>query len=361
MRTSRVKVVGESAVYHCISRVVAGERLLDEGAKEVLRKMVWKTAAFCGVEVLAYCVMSNHFHVLVRVPPLDGDEPLSRAEVLRRYRAFYGEIPGSPDYPSAEVLAGKFVDGGVEAERWETRLRARMGDVSEYMKLLKQRFTIWFNKTHRRFGTLWSERFKSVLVENSAFALKTVAAYIDLNPVRAGLVEDPAAYRWCSYAEAVAGNRTVSAHYGQITGAFAEGAEEAASLASYRLVLFGKGGVTRRADQGRVPERLMASVLVRQGAISPSELLRRRVRYFSDGAILGSREFVQRQAVRCGLRPPKGAPESESRSRKMLGAVPMQTGEGMALTTWRRLRKSAIQEEVTLVATSEASSSGSVN
>ena len=42
---------------------------------------------------------------------------------------------------------------------------ARMGDVSEFMKSVKQRFGIWFNKTHGRYGTLWADRFKSVLVE----------------------------------------------------------------------------------------------------------------------------------------------------------------------------------------------------
>ena len=78
-----------------------------------------------------------------------------------------------------------------EAEAIRRRLLARMGDVSEFMKSVKQRFGIWFNKTHGRYGTLWADRFKSVLVEGHANPLQTMAAYIDLNPVRAGLVEDP--------------------------------------------------------------------------------------------------------------------------------------------------------------------------
>jgi len=60
-------VKGQTAVYHCMTRVVGGEGLLDDVEKEVLRKQLWKVADFCGVEVLTYCVMSNHFHVLVRV------------------------------------------------------------------------------------------------------------------------------------------------------------------------------------------------------------------------------------------------------------------------------------------------------
>ena len=71
-----------------------------------------------------------------------------------------------------------------------TGLAGRMGDVSEFMKELKQRFSKWFNKERNRFGTLWAERFKSVLVEDQPGAVQVVAAYVDLNPVRAGLVTD---------------------------------------------------------------------------------------------------------------------------------------------------------------------------
>ena len=72
------------------------------------------------------------------------------------------------------------------------------------MKTLLQRFTRWFNSTHNRRGTLWEERYKSVTVE-SGVAARTMAAYIDLNPVRAGMVSAPAQYRWNSYGEAVDG------------------------------------------------------------------------------------------------------------------------------------------------------------
>lgn len=59
------------------------------------------------------------------------------------------------------------------------------------------RFTQWFNRTHARKGTLWEERFESVLVEGAGTALMTMAAYIEPNPVRAGLVSDPKDFRWC--------------------------------------------------------------------------------------------------------------------------------------------------------------------
>ena len=82
-------------------------------------------------------------------------------------------------------------------------LLARMGDVSVFMRELKQRFTIWYNHQKGNRGTLWMERFKSLVVELSLQAMATVAAYIDLNAVRAEQVEDPADYRYCSYAAAM--------------------------------------------------------------------------------------------------------------------------------------------------------------
>ena len=84
------------------------------------------------------------------------------------------------------------------AEEFRQRFFARMWDLSAYMKVLKQCFTQWFNKRHQREGVLWEGRFKSVLVEDG-HAAQTVAAYIDLNPVRAGMVEHPGEYRWSSY------------------------------------------------------------------------------------------------------------------------------------------------------------------
>ena len=81
MRMARIKVAGESAVYHCISRVVGGQMLLDDLGKEKLTELLGRLADFCGVEVITYCMMSNHFHLLVRVP---ARVELSDAELLTK-------------------------------------------------------------------------------------------------------------------------------------------------------------------------------------------------------------------------------------------------------------------------------------
>jgi putative transposase len=294
MRTARIKVdAGKAAaVYHCMSRTVNGERLFDDLAKEVLRKQLWSIADYCGVQIVTYAIMANHFHVLVQVPQRQQVED---TELLRRYGVLY---PKPTRFQTARIdeIKRKLTTNEPEAEAWRTQQLALMGDVSMFMKLLKQRFTKWFNRTHGRYGTLWSERFKSVLVEPKSGVLKTMAAYIDLNAVRAGLANDPKDYRFCGYAEAVAGR--VAARRG-ITGLI-EGAKRRTwdwAHSSYRELLFGKG--TRvRTDSARVAKEHLNDILRRGGRLPLTTVLRCRIRYFSDGAVLGSREFVQAQLVR---------------------------------------------------------------
>ena len=286
MATSRVLVKEQTAVYHCISRTVLGEKIIDSRGKEVLRKQMWRQAGFCGVEVLTYCLLSNHLHILVRVP---YDEEIRDVELMRRYRILYGRgrLPMSAMAP--EVLAEMLALGGREAEALRERLKSRMGEVSVFMKELKQRFSIWFNRTYGSHGTLWSERFKSLLVENSPEALKMVAAYIDLNPVRAGLCGDPKSYRWSGYAEALSGEEQAQRGLEWIMGED----DWAEALRGYRTVVFGTGYHGKDREGARIDPQKVKEVLQSGGKVSIQELLRCRVRYFTDGAILGTREYIQ--------------------------------------------------------------------
>jgi REP element-mobilizing transposase RayT len=95
-----------------MTHTVSGTPYFDRRAKEVLRKMIWRVAAFSGVEVLTYCVMSNHFHVLVRVPEAVN---ISDAELLRRYQILY---PKPTQYQTATIaqMAKDLAAGGEAAE-----------------------------------------------------------------------------------------------------------------------------------------------------------------------------------------------------------------------------------------------------
>jgi putative transposase len=337
MRIARLKVPSDRApaFYHCLSRVVDRRFVLDDAEKERFVGLMREAERFCRVRVLTFCVMSNHFHVLVEVPQrpdvLPGPE-----EIVENLKRLSGQ-----QFPQAvEERFEAFRAAGDEAglAKYLATFHARMYDVSAFMKLLKQRFTQSYNVRHERKGTLWEDRFKSVLVEGAGEALATMAAYIDLNPVRAGLVTDPKDYRWSGYGEAVAGRKRAKAGLQAVVKGLHRGREEGvgASLESYRRYLYLEGderresvGTDGRLVRGALGAEAVAEVLRAKGRLPVTEYVRCRVRYFCDGAVLGGKEFVE--GVFCGFRDRFGA------GRKT-GARRMRGVEGGGLYTVRDFR-----------------------
>ena len=195
-RIARIKAEGE-AFYHVVSRIANKAFLLNNDEKKrVFVNMMHRAADFSGVDVVTYVVMDNHFHLCVRVPRREGEVPES--EVLRRVGVLYGEDRRAT---LEKRLAGFKEEGDDTAIAAELeKLRARMGDLSEFMKTFKQRVSQWYNSNYSHEGTLWSGRFKSVLVEDGRY-LRNLEAYIHGNPIRAGLVTRAADYEWSAPAQ----------------------------------------------------------------------------------------------------------------------------------------------------------------
>lgn len=179
---------------------------MDEVEKDRFRTLMRIYEKFSGCRVLAYCIMPNHYHLLLEVlpRPVGG---LKDEELLHRLGALY---PKGRVAEIAEELAKWRKQGGRKGAREVARIHdsflSRMHDLSWFMAGMTQRFTLWFNKRHHRRGRLWDERFKSGIVE-SANEARVLAAYIDLIPVRAGMSAEPEGYRWSSYGEAVHSGR----------------------------------------------------------------------------------------------------------------------------------------------------------
>jgi putative transposase len=308
-----------------MTRTVNGERLFNDAAKEVLRKQIWLIAEFCGVQVVTYAILNNHFHVLLKVPQ---KTEIPDTELLRRYRLLYPR-PTRHRAERLKVIEAQLASNGPAAVEWRRRTSALMGDLSQYMKLLKQRFSIWFNKSHQRYGTLWSERFKSVLVEGVGRVLQTMAAYIDLNCVRAGLVEDPKDYRFCGYAEAVSGQEVARDGIRSVGGE----KEWAETQASYRNLLFGTG-VGPREKGGGISIEAFKRVVAEGGKLALADVLRCRIRYFTNGAVLGGTGFVEAQLAAYRIRTGR-------RERTGPRALPAIADWG-ELTVLRKVRQPAL-------------------
>ena len=301
---------GKPAIYHCISRVVDRRFVFGDGEREHFRMFMRMQENFTGCRVLTYCVMSNHFHVLLEVPPMP-EGGISDEILLKRLAALYSEA--FVDGVAKELEGARKEGDGAMVAEIHARFTYRMHDLSEFMKTLLQRFTRWFNREHNRRGTLWEERYKSVIVE-SGVAARTIAAYIDLNPVRAGMVSDPGDYRWSGYGEAIGGGkkgngkkareglvRACMNHKG--IGFEAEKWKEVSRIyrramgmalgrktSNFKLQTSSesKTSVTKNEEEMLASQK-NETVLPDLGMAG---MLRKRVRYFTDGAVIGSKAFV---------------------------------------------------------------------
>jgi putative transposase len=178
----------------------------------------------------------------------------------------------------------------------------------------------WYNKRHERKGTLWMDRYKSVLVEgrrerrgdagaSQVDVLRVMACYIDLNPVRAGLVKNPGEYRWCGYGEAMGGGKEARAGLCGLMGIavmeWEAGGESSVGPQGvggeiYASWLFevGQEVTTEAEGRGEVVRRGIPAAEVKKKLeggekLTVGEMVRLRVRYFTDGLVIGGREFVE--------------------------------------------------------------------
>jgi putative transposase len=259
-RIARLKVKGEPAVYHVISRTTLHGFVLGDVEKDHLLALMKRLSDFYFAEVLGFSILGNHFHLLVRMHP---ESRHSEEDVRERYDRRYGQ-----------ERAAALDDDQME------ELRRKMADLSEYVKEIKQDFSRYYNKVHRKKGYFWAERFKSVIVENGE-TLVNCLAYIDLNPVRAGLVKRPEDYRWCSLGYHVQSRNKggfLSLDFGLREFGVKSGKER---LRHFRRFVYEKGGL-----EGAERERK------RDFEVGSVDRFLLRTRYFADSGIIGSKAYV---------------------------------------------------------------------
>jgi hypothetical protein len=108
--------------------------------------------------------MRDHFQILIKVPDKTSeDQSVNGPMLVERVRQLYGNDQADFLY---QLLETAQEPGTQQLWQRESQMHLdRMHDLSMFMKLLKQRFTMWHNYRHTTRGTLWTERFQSLLVE----------------------------------------------------------------------------------------------------------------------------------------------------------------------------------------------------
>ena len=188
--------------YHLISRIAHRAFFLNEEERTRFVERLWRVAHFSCVDVLAYCVMSNHFHLLIYIP-----EPgeLKDGEIRERICTLYS---GSRQKDALKEWDDVVKAGSAERmRRLRKKYLRRMWNASEFMKTLKQDSTMSFNGRRAHVGTMWESRFRARMIRpEEKTELMQAAGYIDRNPVKAKIVGWPDKYAWCSFAAADAGD-----------------------------------------------------------------------------------------------------------------------------------------------------------
>ena len=279
------------AYYHVMSRCALQEHLLTGEVKGMFLTMLRRAEKFSGVKVLDYCVMDNHFHLLVKVPKrraVPDDELDERIQIL------YGERKAERMRERWKLLREGGAGAAVERER--AALRLRMYDLSEFMKTFKQRFSLWYCSNHGNLeGTIWQGPFHSVVVEGSHDALGAVSTYIALNPVRAGLVADPGKYAWSGYGAASKGDAEAKAALLSRFGGKRPGKEKWEALQEYIGDAAKRAVAAKRAEGARVGSddtslKTGGDATQPVAGIEPGTALRDRDA--SRGVAFGSEKFV---------------------------------------------------------------------
>ena len=203
MTTARREIVwdGERGVYHCMVRCVRRAFLCGEGfehRRQWIEERIEMLAGHFAVSVCGFAVMGNHLHLLVRLDPATADA-WSSEEVARRWLAVYP--PRTANLDDTKIVK-TMVDEILADEKLVAKYRRRLQDLGWFMKALKEPLARMANREDDCKGTFWESRYKSIAVLDKE-ALLAICAYIDLNPVAAGIAATPETSRHTSVRQRV--------------------------------------------------------------------------------------------------------------------------------------------------------------
>jgi len=270
-RTSRMTITDEKAIYHVMSRTALDGFPLKDVEKDFLLDLIRRLSKLYFVEILGFCIMGNHFHLLAKMFP---EFNFTDDDIKKRYVEFYGD-------------EGAFAEGRLPY--W----RHKLSNLSEFIREIKVGFARYYNRRHNRRGYFWGDRFKSVIVENGETLINCLA-YIDLNPLRAGLVDRPEEYRWNSlgyHAQTNNRDKFLSTDFGLKEYNVKSKKER---IRRYRRYVYEAGSVNQ-PEKGNVKvieDKVLEKERRRGFELSRSDRFRYRTRYFTDSGIIGSKQFV---------------------------------------------------------------------
>lgn len=277
-RVARFKILNNDAWYHLYSRI-AGRRdhyPLSEEASS--RKLIGTFEHFSSIyfcDVASFSVMGSHYHFVIR---FEAPRSVEKDELRARARLMY------PSKTSQQRI-----DEWTEVE-WD-HFRQRLFDVSELMRNIQSGYARWYNQNNNRRGRFWADRFKSVYLENEDAVLDCML-YVELNPVRAGLVDRPDDWRGSSIFLRDIGKADWLMPLSEIL----DQPSEEKALVEFRERLYHRGRVPAKAGQMAISQEVLDQEAAR--GFATRGLYRKRLAYFVDGLAVGTEQFLRDQIAR---------------------------------------------------------------
>ena len=203
MAIPRHLLVDESnpGFYHVVSRCVrqawlagfdAGSGRDFEHRRDWIRDRILQLSGIFAIDTYAYAVMSNHYHVVVYTDP-ERVKAWSDEEVARRWLTLCPPrwIKGRPaDELEAHPVFQKHLAALLQEPERLATYRARLGNLGWFMRFLNEHVARRANAEDGVTGRFWEARYRSQALLDEA-AVLTCMAYVDLNPIRAGIAERP--------------------------------------------------------------------------------------------------------------------------------------------------------------------------
>ncbi len=190
---SEIVSLADTEFYHCVSRCVRRAFLCGDDSytgenfdhrKPWLVDRLKLLGEVFAIDIAAYAVMSNHYHVVLHVDPARA-RSWSRDEVIHRWLRLYKGDPLAHCHLRGELKSeAEFRQLDLIVETW----RERLTSISWFMRCLNEYIARRANREDDCTGRFWEGRFKSQALLDEA-ALLSCMAYVDLNPVRAGISE----------------------------------------------------------------------------------------------------------------------------------------------------------------------------
>jgi len=283
MRTAREKLQKQKCYYHLMNRAAGykDDYPFTPEDKERGMQIIRRLAEYYLLEIISVCWMGNHFHIVLYAPARDEMPPTE--DIISRHNLFFEKKPLRQINPGDEIACRMIAEN--------------MRDISHFMKIFQQTYTRYLNRIKGRRGRFWADRFKSTILEGRE-ALWSAVKYVELNPVRGGLVSDPADYRHSSWGWYCGTGKHPFEKFFHKHMCSSKGEGPSVNWSMKELASEFRGELARTIayEQGLNEKEATEKITkAKRGETMPVRFLR-RTRHFTDGGIIGSKIFIQETA-----------------------------------------------------------------